>query len=148
MISRRTFIKSTAVVAGSGAMAQCLSTLIGCAPSARTITVPAVNNKIVLMLSELPELADPGSYVKIMVHQHPHPIYIFSIQNEYVAILSTCTHNGCEVRKLRGGFECPCHSSEYDLWGNVKGGPAPAPLERFNVERVGDRLEFFLEGTT
>ncbi len=148
MISRRTFIKSTAVVAGTGILAQYLSAAGGCAPAARTVTVPTVNNKIVLMLSELPELADPASYVKVMVNQYPHPIYLFRIHDEYIAVLSTCTHNGCEVRKLRGGFECPCHGSEYDLWGNVQGGPAPEPLERFNVERVGDRLEFFLEGTT
>lgn len=51
----------------------------------------------------------------------------------FAAISVVCTHLGCTIRVTDSGFDCPCHGSQYDADGNVTGGPAPRPLEWFQV---------------
>jgi cytochrome b6-f complex iron-sulfur subunit len=51
----------------------------------------------------------------------------------FAAISITCTHLGCTVRTSDAGFECPCHGSQYDNDGFVTGGPAPRPLDWYQV---------------
>jgi len=49
------------------------------------------------------------------------------------AISMVCTHLGCTVGTITGGFKCPCHGSQYDGDGRVMGGPAPRSLDWFDV---------------
>lgn len=49
------------------------------------------------------------------------------------AISTTCTHLGCIVAVAETGFACPCHGSRFDQDGNVTGGPAPRPLQWYQV---------------
>ena len=49
------------------------------------------------------------------------------------AISTTCTHLGCIVAPSATGFLCPCHGSQYDVDGNVTGGPAPKALAWYSV---------------
>ena len=51
----------------------------------------------------------------------------------FAAISITCTHLGCTVRTSDAGFECPCHGSQYDEIGFVTGGPAPTPLDWYQI---------------
>ena len=51
----------------------------------------------------------------------------------FAAISLVCTHLGCTVRPSEAGFECPCHGSHFDNDGYVTGGPAPRPLEWYQV---------------
>ncbi len=51
----------------------------------------------------------------------------------FAAISVRCTHLGCTVRTSDGGFECPCHGSQFDNDGFVTGGPAPKPLDWYQV---------------
>jgi cytochrome b6-f complex iron-sulfur subunit len=51
----------------------------------------------------------------------------------FAAISVTCTHLGCTVRTSDAGFECPCHGSQFDNDGFVTGGPAPRPLDWYQV---------------
>ena len=39
-----------------------------------------------------------------------------------------------------GRFNCPCHASIFNRFGEVKGGPAPRPLDIFPIEIDGDRV--------
>jgi len=59
-----------------------------------------------------------------------------------LAISWHCTHLGCTVPWVQGEkqFHCPCHSSLYNTKGEVIGGPAPRPLDLFDVELVGGNL--------
>jgi cytochrome b6-f complex iron-sulfur subunit len=54
-----------------------------------------------------------------------------------------CTHLGCAV-PWNGGedqFHCPCHGSLYDKHtAVVKGGPAPRPLDLFNISESNGTL--------
>lgn len=50
---------------------------------------------------------------------------------QWQVLIGICTHLGC-IPLIRqgdfGGYFCPCHGSQYDTSGRVRGGPAPANL--------------------
>lgn len=60
----------------------------------------------------------------------------------YLALWQRCTHLGCTVpwRKDEKQFHCPCHSSLYNIKGEVTGGPAPRALDLFPIELVNGNL--------
>jgi ubiquinol-cytochrome c reductase iron-sulfur subunit len=55
---------------------------------------------------------------------------------EWLVVIGICTHLGCvpsgqkpsDNRGSFGGWFCPCHGSEYDIAGRIRGGPAPHNL--------------------
>ncbi|MFN3467802.1 MAG: ubiquinol-cytochrome c reductase iron-sulfur subunit, partial [Candidatus Brocadiales bacterium] len=62
-------------------------------------------------------------------------VWLVRTQEGLYAFLGICRHLGCTPRwvpeeKL---FKCPCHGSNYNLAGDVVGGPAPKPLWRVAV---------------
>lgn len=50
-----------------------------------------------------------------------------------MALYHTCVHLGCRVPWCQTSqwFECPCHGSKYNKYGEWTGGPAPRGLDRF-----------------
>ncbi len=140
-MQRRSFIQSIAV-AGCIPVAALLES---CAASAPALHVSSKENVVTVPLASLPDLSIPDSYAKVYVDQLPNPILLFQRQDgSFAAVSSTCSHSGCEVKKRRSGFECPCHGSEYDLSGTVTRGPASESLDVFEIHRFPDRLEFTL----
>jgi len=59
-----------------------------------------------------------------------------------LALWHRCTHLGCTVpwREDEHQFHCPCHSSLFNLKGEVIGGPAPRPLDIFPIEVVDGQV--------
>jgi cytochrome b6-f complex iron-sulfur subunit len=62
---------------------------------------------------------------------------IWVVRNEkglYV-LVAICRHLGCTPNWFQDQerFRCPCHGSIYDIYGNVRGGPAPRTLWRAAV---------------
>lgn len=53
-----------------------------------------------------------------------------------MAVYQKCVHLGCRVPWCQSAqwFECPCHGSKYNRWGEWVGGPAPRGLDRFPSE--------------
>jgi cytochrome b6-f complex iron-sulfur subunit len=53
----------------------------------------------------------------------------------FMALYQRCVHLGCRVPWCTSStrFECPCHKSRYNRWGEWKDGPAPRGLDRFHV---------------
>lgn len=53
----------------------------------------------------------------------------------FLALSRECTHLGCTVPWIAGEnqFVCPCHSSSYDIRGDVLSPPAPRALDLFAV---------------
>ena len=53
----------------------------------------------------------------------------------FMALYHKCVHLGCRVPWCASSswFECPCHGSRYNLWGEYQFGPAPRGLDRFPV---------------
>jgi cytochrome b6-f complex iron-sulfur subunit len=52
-----------------------------------------------------------------------------------MALYQVCVHLGCKVPWCASSqwFECPCHGSRYNRWGEFEGSPAPRGLDRFAV---------------
>ena len=50
-----------------------------------------------------------------------------------MALYQKCVHLGCRVPWCQSSqwFECPCHGSKYNRWGEWQSGPAPRGLDRF-----------------
>ena len=59
-----------------------------------------------------------------------------------IAVNTTCTHNGCEVKWSAGEkrYECPCHDAEFAADGKVLKGPASSPLATYPVKIVGTQV--------
>lgn len=59
-----------------------------------------------------------------------------------MAIHQACVHLGCRVPWCTSSrwFECPCHGSRYNRWGEYEVGPAPRGLDRFPVHVRDDRV--------
>ena len=62
--------------------------------------------------------------------------------NSIVAFGPQCTHLGCAYHWEEGKneFLCPCHSSIFGADGRVISGPAPRPLDRYDVKVQGAKL--------
>lgn len=56
-----------------------------------------------------------------------------------MALYQKCVHLGCRVPWCQSSqwFECPCHGSKYNRWGEWVSGPAPRGLDRF-PSRIDD----------
>jgi cytochrome b6-f complex iron-sulfur subunit len=68
-------------------------------------------------------------------------IFVFRDRERGFAVASAvCTHLGCTVGYFQkdGRFHCPCHGSVYAADGRVVHGPAPRPLEWFEVTLARD----------
>ena len=63
--------------------------------------------------------------------------------NQVVAFAPQCTHLGCAYHwdDPSHTFICPCHTSSFSIDGKVLAGPAPRPLDRYEVKVDGSRLQ-------
>jgi menaquinol-cytochrome c reductase iron-sulfur subunit len=71
-------------------------------------------------------------------------LFVFNSADGFYCISSVCTHLGCNVKHGTGGFECPCHGSQYDQNGRVVSGPAPRPLAWYAL-RLSPRDELVVD---
>jgi menaquinol-cytochrome c reductase iron-sulfur subunit len=62
--------------------------------------------------------------------------------HQVVAFGPQCTHLGCAYHWEEGknAFLCPCHSSVFAADGKVVSGPAPRPLDRYDIRVDGNKL--------
>ncbi len=60
-----------------------------------------------------------------------------------IAFAPQCTHLGCAYHweAQDKAFVCPCHNSEFSAEGKVLGGPAPRPLDRYQVKVEDGRIK-------
>ena len=63
-------------------------------------------------------------------------------QTSVMALYQKCVHLGCKVPWCADSqwWECPCHGSKYNRWGEWQEGPAPRGLDRFVVEEVEGQI--------
>jgi len=61
---------------------------------------------------------------------------------EIVAFGPQCPHLGCAYHwdQENKEFLCPCHASTFSIDGKVLSGPAPRPLDRYEVKIEGKSL--------
>ena len=62
--------------------------------------------------------------------------------NRVTAFGPQCTHLGCAYHwdDAKGEFLCPCHNSLFAVDGKVISGPAPRPLDRYDIRLEGSKL--------
>ncbi len=60
-----------------------------------------------------------------------------------IAFSPQCTHLGCAYHwdQNSKNFLCPCHTSTFSIDGAVLSGPAPRPLDRYEVKIAGNQLQ-------
>ena len=75
---------------------------------------------------------DPSNGAAMRLYGEDH-----AILNDNVGLMaintSSCPHLGCGVPWCQTSqwFECPCHGSRYNRYGEWTGGPAPRGMDRF-----------------
>ena len=59
-----------------------------------------------------------------------------------MALYHRCPHLGCKVPWCESSqwFECPCHGSRYNRWGEYQAGPAPRGMDRFSLTVEDSRV--------
>ena len=74
-------------------------------------------------------------------------IILANTPDGFKAISTTCTHLGCQVHweSSKNVFICPCHNAFFDTNGNTISGPAPKPLERYDVVLNNDNIFVMLK---
>ena len=141
-IDRRDFVSrlpvvTTGLLVGAGALA-----LASCA-GVPYLTPRGVGGRLLVPAAQV----RGGSGVFVTVPGGEHPIYLHRArEGELVALLARCTHRGCQPEPVADRLVCPCHGSEYDLWGAVLEGPAERPLTRYEVTTEGDDAVIWLRG--
>lgn len=76
-----------------------------------------------------------------------HRVFIFREGVTFHCIGATCTHLGCTVQLVRSDraktgedyeFHCPCHGSRFREDGTNYAGPAPRPLDYYQLDLAPD----------
>ena len=106
-------------------------------PVARFISPPrlpeATTNRVEAGQTNDPELLDKG--YKIVRFGAEPVILVRAAQGDLRAFAATCTHLDCivEFQPQKKRIWCNCHNGEYNLNGQVVGGPPPKPLRKYEV---------------
>ena len=85
--------------------------------------------------------------------------YVSRVPEGVLALWWKCPHLGCTVPwkpndpsedslAASGRFNCPCHGSIYDRYGNITFGPAPRPMDLFPVSIREGRVYVTTNPTT
>jgi cytochrome b6-f complex iron-sulfur subunit len=83
-----------------------------------------------------PEFLEKGYRI---VRFGSEPVIVLRISDtEFHAFSAVCTHLACivEYDRARRQIACNCHNGQFDVQGQVVGGPPPRPLTRFAVHLV------------
>lgn len=133
-LSRRSVLIGTAAVAGVGVLAAC-SPSGGSSPG--TTTAPGGGGGGLVALADVPV----GGAVSA-TNAAGEPVIIAQPEaGTVVGFSAICTHMGCTVAPDGAELKCPCHGSVYEAaTGTNIDGPAPRPLDAFNVKVDGDQV--------
>lgn len=106
-------------------------------PVVRFISPPATpestTNRVEAGRTNDPELLEKGYKI---VRFGDEPVLLIRLaQGDLRAFAATCTHLDCivEYQSAKKRIWCNCHNGEYNLQGQVVGGPPPRPLAKFEV---------------
>ncbi len=96
----------------------------------------AVTNEADAGAASDPEFLEKG--YKIVRFGSEPVIVVRMSESEFRAFSAVCTHLACIVEFSRGRQQitCNCHNAQFNLQGQVVGGPPPRPLAPFAVHLV------------
>jgi cytochrome b6-f complex iron-sulfur subunit len=137
---RKEFIKTVGILA-VGTIGG--SFLNSCA-AIKYVQYSVEGNNLVVKKSEFSDLP---KFVLLSVNGLPAAIYLRKNETDtFTALLTQCTHKGCEVDPDYDMLLCPCHGSKYSSEGAVISPPAKDPLMKFNVSTDQDNIYIHLKG--
>ena len=105
-------------------------------------TAPDVH-EVPINLTDAPELKKVGGIYHLEVEDSAQDILVVHVaQDKFIAVDLKCKHRSCDVNYDGDDkkFVCPCHGSEYDLYGRNLKGPAQQPLNYYHAELKGDEV--------
>jgi len=124
--SRRSFFTKLWVLLGIVALAELFGVLFGCFKPRKQAVVTAMAETIITAGSI--DKFEPGTVTAFVRGK----FYLARLEDGgFLALSRTCTHLGCTVPWVaaQNKFVCPCHSSEFDIRGEVISPPAPRALD-------------------
>ena len=142
-MERREFVKTCGFACLGGTA---LVTLLqSCASSNYFAQTVFENNQIAIKKTEFVKTEKNKSvqrkYVLVKSEKYNYPICVYkTIEENYIALLMECTHNGCELQPYGDYLICPCHGSEFTNKGIVQNPPAEANLKTFNIKTDNENI--------
>jgi len=87
-----------------------------------------------------------------ITHHQEGKFFLSRVPEGFLAMWHKCTHLGCTVPWIpgekseddvaaSGRFNCPCHGSIFNRYGEITAGPAPRPLDLFPVSIIDGEVE-------
>ena len=161
-ISRRSFLKLSAVTGASFLIAGCTSSQASGELSLidRILGRPRTglpsngdawrleNGTLTLDLQKLPEMSSLGSAVRIEGDALPDPVLVvLGDDGDFYAFKNACTHAGRRIDPLTGTMTLECcsvSSSTFNYQGEVLSGPAEEPLYAYPVSQQDGYLRINL----
>ena len=131
---RRDFVQRLPVLTSGIALGASSLSLASCAGA--PYVVPRMGpGRLVVGLGEL----GPEGQAFVQGPGMERPVYVRRLgSGELVAVLASCTHQGCQPEPVGDRLACPCHGSEFAFDGAVLQGPAERPLTRYPVSIEGE----------
>jgi Rieske Fe-S protein len=99
--------------------------------------------QVPINLTDTPELVPVGGTYHLEYDDlNRNILVVHAAPSKYVGVDIQCTHRACDVsyRAEDKKFYCPCHGSEFDLYGRVLAGPATVPLTYYHAALQGDEV--------
>ncbi len=90
-----------------------------------------------LLPVDLEELGDVPEGEGKIVEYKGSKIGVYKDENgRYEAVIPNCTHLGCLLKfnYAEKSWDCTCHGSRFDVYGNVIEGPATQPLKKVEIK--------------
>ena len=108
--------------------------------------------KVTKVESKLFEIGLPDEFPRnsVTAFRQGHFYLVRMEDGGFLAVSLKCTHLGCSIiwdDKLNE-FICPCHSSKFNLSGEVVSPPAPRALDYYSVKIVKGKLNIDLNRKT
>jgi cytochrome b6-f complex iron-sulfur subunit len=123
-MDRRRFIRV------AGALCSAAPVALGGCSGLRYVGYTREGNRLVVQRTDFGE----SPHALLENPQLPRAIYLHRFDDDsFAAVLTRCTHRGCQVEPAGDRLACPCHGSEYTFTGDVLHGPAEHALFRYRV---------------
>ena len=129
-LTRRAFMNKLWIGLGAVAFAEAVALVVTFFKPRTPRTAPLEQDTVIM--AGAVDSFEPGS-VRAFVRGK---FYLSRLDNGgFLALSRTCTHLGCTVPWVEdeSRFVCPCHSSAFDLNGDVLAPPAPRAMDLFEV---------------
>jgi cytochrome b6-f complex iron-sulfur subunit len=128
--SRRSFVRKAWIAFGFIAAAEMVYFIISLLKPSRDIN-KSKQESSVMVIGSISDFT-PGSVTPDRINK----LYIVrEADGGFLALSIVCPHLGCSVLwdEAKNQFDCPCHSSAFNIHGLVLNSPAPRPLDYFPV---------------